>query len=88
MMEEDMKKDAYYPAVFGYDPSENEISVVFPDLGCATSGKNDADALASARELLDCVLSGMKEDGEKIPKPSKLADIKTNETEKIVLINY
>ena len=83
-----MKKDRYYyPAVFGYDPSEEEISVVFPDLGCATSGTDDADALSSARELLGCVLFGMEEDGEEVPQPSKLSDIETDETEKTVLID-
>ena len=82
------KKDKYcYPAVFGYNPDETEISVVFPDLNCATSGVDDADALASARELLGCVLFGMEEDGEEIPEPSKLADIELDDTERSVLID-
>ena len=57
------KTDRYfYPAVFGYEDGE-EISVVFPDLDCATSGVDEADALLSARELLGCVLFGLEEDG-------------------------
>ena len=83
-----MKKDRYYyPAVFGYDPGETEISVVFPDLGCATSGVDDEDALSSARELLGCVLYGMEEDGEEIPEPTKLSDVETGENQKTVLID-
>lgn len=83
-----MAKDRYcYPAVFGYDSSENEISVVFPDLDCATSGTDDADAFASAKELLGCVLFGFEEDEEEIPEPTKLADVKIGENEKTVLID-
>ena len=67
------KPDRYfYPAVFSRDDGE-EISVVFPDLDCATSGTDEADALLSARELLGCVLFGLEEDGEEIPAPTPLA---------------
>lgn len=83
-----MKKDRYcYPAVFGYDPEESEISVVFPDLDVATSGETDAEALASAKELLGCVLYGLEEDGEEIPEASSLADIETAQNERTVLID-
>lgn len=80
-------KDKYfYPAVFAYEPGK-EIAVIFPDLGCATSGVDDNDALVSARELLGCVLYGMEEDGEEIPQPSELAKIETEENERTVLID-
>lgn len=82
-----IKDRYYYPAVFGYDSNETEISVVFPDLGCATSGVDDVDALASAKELLGCVLLGLEEDGEVIPEPTKLADIETADGERTVLID-
>ena len=59
----------------------------FPDLGCATSGKDEADALLSARELLGCVLCGLEDDGEPIPKASHLSNIKTGKNEKSVLID-
>ena len=83
-----MKKvDRYYfPAVFGYEDGE-EISVVFPDLDVATSGQNDDDAFASARELLGCVLAGLEEDGEEIPAPSQLNTIPVAENERTVLID-
>ena len=76
----------FYPAVFTYE-LEQEIAVVFPDLDCATSGINDDDALLSARELLGCVLNGLEEDGEKIPSPTPLADVKLQQNERAVLID-
>lgn len=69
------KPDTYcYPAVFVYEDGY-DVAVEFPDLGVATSGEDDADALASARELLGCVLYGMEEDGEEIPAPSPLSSV-------------
>ena len=76
----------FYPAVFTYEP-EQEIAVVFFFLDCATSGINDDDALLSARELLGCVLNGLEEDGEKIPSPTPLADVKLQQNERAVLID-
>ena len=83
-----MKKQErfFYPAIFTYN-GKKEIAVVFPDLGCATSGKDEADALLSARELLGCVLCGLEDDGEPIPKASHLSNIKTGKNEKYVLID-
>ncbi len=76
----------FYPAVFTYEPDQ-EIAVVFPDLGCATSGINDHDALLSARELLGCVLNGLEEDGEEIPSPTPLSQIEVFPNERVVLID-
>lgn len=76
----------FYPAVFTYEP-EQEIAVVFPDLDCATSGINDNDAFLSARELLGCVLNGLEEDGEEIPSPTPLADVKLQQNERAMLID-
>ena len=80
------KEKYFYPAIFTYG-EDSEIAVVFPDLDVATSGKNDEDALISARELLGCVLYGLEEDGEKIPKPTPLSQIKTADNETAVLID-
>lgn len=76
----------FYPAIFTYEPDQ-EISIDFPDLKCATSGINDDDALLSARELLGCVLFGLEEDGDPIPEPTSLADIKTQPNERVVLVD-
>ena len=75
-----------YPAVFTYEPNQ-EISVVFPDLDVATSGETDEDALFSARELLGCVMFGLEEDGEEIPAPTPLSQVKAEENEKAVLVD-
>lgn len=76
----------FYPAIFQYEDGQ-EISVIFPDLNCATCGVDDKDALLSARELLGCVMYGLEEDGEKIPEPTPLSDIKVQDNEKVVLID-
>lgn len=76
----------FYPAVFTYAPDQ-EIAVDFPDLKVATSGTNEDDALISARELLGCVLFGLEEDGEEIPAPTPLSDMKVKENERAVLVD-
>ncbi len=76
----------FYPAVFTYEPGQ-EIAVVFPDLDIATSGKDDDDALLSARELLGCALYGLEEDGEPIPAPSALAEVPLERNERAVLVD-
>ena len=76
----------FYPAIFSYEPGE-EISVFFPDLDVATSGKNEDDALLCARELLGCVLCGLEEDKVPIPNPTPLSEIITSENERSVLID-
>ena len=76
----------FYPAVFTYEPDQ-EIAITFPDLNCATSGLNDDDALLSARELLGCVMFGLEEDGEEIPAPTALADVKLENNERAVLVD-
>ncbi len=76
----------FYPAVFTYEPGQ-EIAVVFPDLDVATSGKDDDDALLSARELLGCALYGLEEDGEPIPAPSALAEVPLERNERAVLVD-
>lgn len=81
------KPDRYYfPAVFSREPGE-DIAIVFPDLDVATSGEDDADALASARDLLGCVLFGLEQDGEEIPAASSLMSLPLREGERAVLVD-
>lgn len=81
------KPDRYvYPAILHYE-SGGEIAVVFPDLDAATSGENDLDALKSARELLGCVLYGLEEDGEPVPNPTPLSDLRIHEDEALILVD-
>ena len=75
-----------YPVVFTYEEGQ-EIAVEIPDLDVATSGLDDADALASAKELLGLVLFGLEEDGEKIPEPSPLISIHEEDNQRVVLVD-
>lgn len=83
-----MKKDDryYYPAVFTYEPG-SEIAVTFPDLGVATSGVDERDALMSARELLGITIFGMEQDGDELPTPSHVNEVEVMENERAVLVD-
>lgn len=76
----------FYPAIFTFEKGQ-EIAVDFPDLGVATSGVNEDDALLSARELLGIVLYGMEEDKEEIPTPTPLSKVKLQPNEQVVLVD-
>lgn len=83
-----MKKDMYvFPAIIGKEKNEKEYSVFFPDLDVATSGVNEADSLESARELLGIVIYGKEQDKEKIPKPSKIENLKIGKNEYTILVD-
>ena len=80
-----MKKNDFYiyPAVLTYDEGY-DIAVTFPDLpGCATSGTDEKEALAMAKEALSLHLYGLETDNEEIPEPSSFktlqAEIEDNE---------
>lgn len=85
-MKKNLPDRYFYPAVFIYEDGQ-EIAVDFPDLGVATSGTSEDDALLSARELLGCVMCGLEEDGEPIPAPSALSAIQPKENERVVLVD-
>lgn len=82
------KPDQYcYPAVFTYEQGF-EIAVTFPDLaGCATSGTDEADALAMAKDALGGHLWCMEEDNDEIPKATSLFNVKAGDNERVVLID-
>lgn len=79
------EKYYFYPAILIYEEGQ-EIAVVFPDLNCATSGIDEKDAIFSAKELLGCVLNGLEEDGEEIPEPTKISDIKLEKNQSVILV--
>ena len=65
-----------YPAILTYDEGY-DIAVTFPDLpGCATSGEDETDAISNAKEALSLHLYGMEQDGDEIPSPSSIAEIR------------
>ena len=81
------KQDKFiYPVVFTYEDGY-EIAVTFPDLpGCASSGADEAEALEMAKDALGGHLWCLEKDGDEIPVPSRLCDIKLDENERAALI--
>ena len=82
------KQDKYiYPAVFTYDAG-HEIAVTFPDLpGCSTSGVDEPDALAMAKDALGGHLWCLEKDGDDIPIPTQLRDVTLEPNEQALLID-
>jgi len=82
------KRNKYiYPAVFTYEDGY-EIAVTFPDLpGCATSGADELEALAMAKDALGGHLWCLEKDGDEIPVPTRLFDIKLESNEQALLID-
>ena len=82
------KQDNYvFPAVFTFEDGY-EIAVSFPDLpGCATSGADEPEALAMAKDALGGYLWCLEKDGDKIPVPSHLCAIQLDPNERAVLVD-
>ena len=80
-----MKKNTYiYPAVFTY--YDNGIAVTFPDIELATQGDDELDALEMAKYALGGRLWLMERDGDEIPNPSTLQDIKLEDSQKALFV--
>lgn len=59
-----------------YKEGKSDFGVSFPDFpGCVTAGKTLDEASRKAPEALAFHIAGMREDREKILKPSKLDDL-------------
>ena len=73
-------QDKYiFPAVFSFYDDENgkSIGVTFPDLpGCVSCGDDISEALHMASEALGLHLFGMEEDGDEIPVPTDVFEVK------------
>ena len=72
-------KDSYrFIAVFHF--ADDGISISFPNLpGCIPCADTEDEALKNAREALGLHLWGMEQDGEPIPSPASLKDIKLDD---------
>ncbi len=78
----------FYPAIFESD-EDNAFTVEFPDIkGCVTGGDNMEDAYKMAFDALGLVLSYMEDNKEPIPKPSNPQDIKLEEGQFLVVIEF
>ena len=73
-----------YPAVLSYD-IPGDVGITFPDFpGCTGQCADDSDIPSYALETLCFHLSGMIEDGEAIPAPSRIQDVHTEETQTVI----
>ncbi len=73
-----------FPALLHYDVG-GQVGVTFPDLpGCITAGKDEADAMREAKDALGLHLYGMERDGDIIPTPTKILDIKESKNTRSV----
>lgn len=67
-----------YIALFESTEKDGGYGVVFPDFpGLISAGDNYEDAVRMAHEALALHVSGMKHDGESIPAPRTLEEIKS-----------
>lgn len=67
----------YYPAIL--EKSSTGFGVHFPDLdGCTSSGETMEQAAANAEEALALHLSGMRKDGDRIPEPTPLDEVRAD----------
>lgn len=82
-----MKKPDFYRYIALLDYEKDGVHVTFPDLpGCITVGKDEAEAIKAAHEVLALHLWGMEEDEEMPPVSSSIkalaskAKLQDNET--------
>lgn len=79
-------KDRYaYVAVFNY--ADDGISISFPDLeGCYPCADTTEEALENAKEAMGLHIWGMEQDGDTIPEPTSIQNIKLESGEVPTLI--
>ena len=79
-----------FPAVLTWDDSDKVYLVYFPDtegyFGCYTDGYDLYEALDYAEDVLGLMLWSAEKDGDPIPKPSDIKDIKAPEGAIVTLI--
>ena len=75
---------AVYPCVLVAE--EVGYSVIFPDIAGATQGDTLYEAIYMAEEFAAFAVSSMLEDGEKVPEPTPLEQIKLEDGEFVTLI--
>ena len=80
-----MDKDfATYPAILSYDVP-GEVGITFPDFtGCTGQCADDCNISSYAQATLCFHLSGMMEDDEDIPAPSRVQDVKTEKAQTVI----
>ena len=73
-----------YPAILSYDVP-GDVGITFPDFpGCTGQCADDCNIPSYALETLSFHLSGMIEDDEIIPIPSRIQDIRTEDSQVVM----
>jgi predicted RNase H-like HicB family nuclease len=82
-----MKKNRYvYPAILHY--SDDGITVNFPDIpGCFTCAATEEKAIERAKGALELNIYTMEKDGEDIPSPTQVKEIKVEKNQILMLID-
>lgn len=66
-----------YPAVF--TPEDNGYFIDFPDFdSCYTQGKDIADGISMAEDVLSLMLTHFEDEHREIPNPSAINDLQTS----------
>lgn len=74
-----------FPAFFTY--ADDGISIEFPDLpGCLPCAETELQAFANAKEALGLHLYGMEQDGEAIPSPTPIKNLKSKDGTIVTMI--
>ena len=74
-----------YPAILEHE--DGVFLVQFADMeNCFTEGDTLYEALENAEDVLNLVLSGMEEDGDPIPTPSDIKDVKAPDGAIVTLV--
>lgn len=83
-----MLKKLFYPAVFTPE-DDGGYSVAFPDVdGCFTQGETIEDAYKMAFDALGLAIDFLESEKRTIPSPSTPNEIKLNENEFVVIIEF
>lgn len=83
-----MLKKLFYPAVFTPE-DDGGYSVAFPDMnGCFTQGETIEEAYEMAFDALGLAIDFLESEKRTIPSPSTPNEIKLNENEFVVIIEF
>ena len=73
-----------YPVILSQ--GEKFIVVYIPDFNINTQGKDTTDAIEMARDAMGVVGIDMEDDGEALPEPTAIPDVKTDSARDIVTL--
>ena len=86
MKKSNFKSSYCFPAIFYFD--DDGISIEFPDLpGCLPCAETEEEAFRNAKEALGLHLYGMEIDGDEIPAPSSVRDLRLGEGGVAVMVD-